>query len=849
MSSIQEAAMKAAKDRKTSDLFKIKAGHMITFDTLSKQTEQAERKVLRKVVRKNINRFFGCMNLPLTLAYFLFYTFSALLHEDITMVFLMESEFRQRLEGAFESVSDINALWGYLGTEPDCDGDHCGEFLNMFFPTKDGFGQPLVSRGEKGDKWGNWGRVLTYNQVQAMIRFETSRTSTEAYGLPYLCPQPVNLPLAMCKAYTGPKTEETDVLEYLNEGFVKNDDAQESDPELIKQAICRDENQARFKPPWCAAFKKKGRYLAEDGSALEAKPRDTAQIVKNAKDRRLDQLIPTLRSSLPVASLEEGQRFRFWLYPTETQKITKERLEYFRARRWLDRDTKWLEIRLYLLNAEMGRPRLMETKLQFSFSPSGTVFFRVDFRTMMLKMFPNIASMACDGIWFLLLCITSMIYAVRLWKAFVKGAFLQSACNLPTIWEFFVLAAGWCCVYGFSQQSKLIKDLNGKLEELRELRWQSSQLDFFFKSKGLYDTAETVSYQLGNIQYLMAQYLLFLMFRFLVSFAVQPRLATVTTTLRAVLPDILHFLIVFMPTFLAYVISGNLVFGRRMPEFATIQASFATCFRIIMECEYDWDTLAAEYYWTTALWIWSFIVLIVLILLNMVLAIILDIYNDVRQASLSQEAVWTTMWNYAMRARLTHFWVPDRILEEHLAKVTRPMVTKDDLKEPFPDVPELQLKLLYEACAIDMGWEAKKFLDKSTSLKMSGAVKMTTDSVNTMVTNLTSEDDPLKAFTAVKKATKAQAKKKVAGDGLFLSAPPNLKGNRNPHVIDPKTMQRELDGVGPDSPDWLKELQATMTKQKRWMLYVNWQVENLQWQMQQTHMKNFFGDKQSMNDI
>merc|ERR1719456_406518 len=114
----------------------------------------------------------------------------------------------------------------------------------------------------------------------------------------------------------------------------------------------------------------------------------------------------------------------------------------------------------------------------------------------------------------------------------------------------------------------------------------------------------------------MAQYLLFLMFRFLVSFAVQPRLATVTNTLKAVLPDLLHFLIVFFPTFLAYVISGNLIFGRRMENFATIQASFATSFRIIMECEYDWETLAAEYYWTTAMWIWSFIVLIVLILLN-----------------------------------------------------------------------------------------------------------------------------------------------------------------------------------------------------------------------------------------
>jgi hypothetical protein len=669
-----------------------------------------------------------------------------------------------------------------------------------------------------------------------MIRFETSRKTENAYGKPYLCPQPVNLPQVICKSYKGPVSERTDVLEYTNEGFVKNFDAVELDSEVAKHAICRDEYLVRFKPSWCGTVY--GRNLLEGESALEAKPRDTA---KAAEDRRLGLLLPTLRSSLPIQNYEEGKRFRFWLYPAEYRAQTAERLSYFKHRGWLDKETEWLEIRMYLLNAEMGRPRLMETKIQFSFSESGSVFYRLDFRTMMLKMFPGMLSMACDFIWFCLLVVTSFIYAVRLWRAFVKGTFLATACNLPCVWEFLVLAAGWCCVYGFYQQSKLIKDLNAKLEELRSLKWRSSNWDFFLKSKDLYSTGESVSYQIGYIQYLMAQYLLFLMFRFLVSFAVQPRLATVTTTLRSVLPDILHFLVVFMPTFLAYVISGNLVFGRRMHEFASIQSSFASCFRIIMECEFDWDTLAAEYYWTTALWIWTFIVIIVLILLNMVLAIILDTYNDVRQAALSGETVWTTCYNYWTRLQYSHFWVPDRVLEEHLGKVTKPMITQADLHESFPDVPKQQLGLLYEACAVDMGWEARKFLDKSTSLKMSGSVKMTTDNVNQMVTNLTSEDDPLKVFTTVKKATREQAKKRAAADGLFLGAPASLKGNRNPHIINPKTLQSELAGVDPSSPEWLKELQATMTKQKRWMLYVNWQIENLQWQMQQTHLKNLFG--------
>jgi hypothetical protein len=461
----------------------------------------------------------------------------------------------------------------------------------------------------------------------------------------------------------------------------------------------------------------------------------------------------------------------------------------------------------------------------------------------MLKMFPGLFSMGCDFIWFILLCVTSIVWLKRTWRAFTKGQFIESTVNIKEIWEFMVIMAGWGCVYGFYQQTKLIKDTNTGLEDLRKLRWRSNEYDYLQASLIMQDTAASVTKQLVQIRYLMAQYLLFLMFRFLVSFAVQPRLATVTQTLKKVVPDIVHFLIVFVPTFLAYVISGSLIFGRRMENFATIQASFATCFRIIMECEYDWDTLAAEYFWTSALWIWSFIVLIVLILLNMVLAIILDQYNDVRQASLSGEPVWITIYNYYVRAKLMHFWVPDMVLEDHLTNdMTMPMVSREDIRADFPDIPDQQLDLMYDVCASDMGWESNKYLDKTTSLKMSGSVKLTTDEVNGRVTQLTSDDDPLRSFVKVKPASKAQIKKrKNMNDGLFLSAPCSLKGNRNPSVINPQTINHAVDGIDNSSPEWMKELSKRMTQQKKWMLYLSWQVENLQWQLQMSHLHKIGG--------
>mmetsp|Transcript_1866 Transcript_1866/g.3307 ORF Transcript_1866/g.3307 Transcript_1866/m.3307 type:complete len:829 (-) Transcript_1866:79-2565(-) len=823
MAAIQQAALKPVKSRRPSDTFKIKAGQMLTFDQLSHQEfpEVAERHIVRKAVRKNINRFFGCLALPLTLGYFFFYSVAARLHEDITHVFLMESEFRQRLDASLEDVDTIPQLWNYFQ----------GDFLTLFFPDTDEFGDPVQNMGTKGDKWGNWGRVLTYNQMQGVVIFQQSRNDPLAsFGKSSPC------------CATGATCSNTlNFLTDTKEGFLKNAD-------VIQQNI------ANFNTaPSCRRLKADASLGFEDepldGAAEDAFMEDThdEQLDRTpefavAEARRLKYLHPTLRTSLPKKTKATGDLYQFYLYPMQSKAVALERLQFFQNRQFLDKETKWLEVILYVANADMGRARLVEVKIQFAFALSGGIYYYLDLQTVMLKMFPGMLSMACDFIWFILLIITSMVYVKRLWAAFVKGTFLSQALNLIQIWEFFVILAGWACVYGFYQQSKLIKDVNTSLEDLRALRWRSDEYTYLQKSLAMQETVTDVTGQLITIRYLMAQYLLFLMFRFLVSFAVQPRLATVTTTLKAVLPDILHFLIVFIPTFLAYVISGSLIFGRRMRKFATIQASFSTCFRIVMECEYDWDELAREYYWTTALWIWSFIVLIVLILLNMVLAIILDIYNDVRQASLSGEAVWSTVYNYFKRAQLMHFWVPDMILEDYLTHdIQKPMISRQDIKDSFPDIPDKQLDLLYNVCASDMGWEARRFLDKTTSLKMAGSVKITTDSVNSKVTALTSATDPLKAFVNVQTASQAQAKKKMQSDGLFLAAPCSLKGNRNPRVVDPKLVPKELEGIDANSPEWMKELSKSMTEQKKWILYLAYQIENLQWNLQQSHLNKVKG--------
>ena len=190
--------------------------------------------------------------------------------------------------------------------------------------------------------------------------------------------------------------------------------------------------------------------------------------------------------------------------------------------------------------------------------------------------------------------------------------------------------------------------LTGKLQVVRDFGWDldSSNLDIV---EDLFSECEKAAIRATDMRVIFGQYSMVLMFRFFVSFGSQARLAVVLKTMKAVMTDLLHFMIVFIPTFMAYAITGSLVFGRRIEAFSTIQGSIGCCFRIVFESDYDWEDMSAEFYWAAAMWAWSFLILVVLLMLNLVLAIILDVYSEVRETSFVGEAIWETVGNFFLR--------------------------------------------------------------------------------------------------------------------------------------------------------------------------------------------------------
>jgi len=115
----------------------------------------------------------------------------------------------------------------------------------------------------------------------------------------------------------------------------------------------------------------------------------------------------------------------------------------------------------------------------------------------------------------------------------------------------------------------------------------------------------------------------------------------VTRTLTLAAADLFHFFVLFFIIFFGYAIMGYLVFGNAIETFSTVPDAIMTCFEFLLgeigvngelkELQKPWHYISGQVFF------WSYAILVQQILLNFVLAIIVDAYSEVKEQS--QETV------------------------------------------------------------------------------------------------------------------------------------------------------------------------------------------------------------------
>lgn len=777
---------------------------MLTFDELVAHDDLAERKVLRRVIRTAIQRSMGLLQLPLSLAVFGAFVLSGVLHEDIQNEFFLESRMRGRIDEIFGDVATIDEWWSALLDTGD------QGLAGFLFKQTDSYGDALTTSSDEDPLYGNAARVDNYNQLQAGVRFETTRPSTASFGTtPYDCSS--EFECSIC--------EDTQ-----DNGFFSVDSVRDG----IRENLTTD----------C-------RYMSD---GIQQNPSRRLEGDGLNKARRLMLGDMTLRDALPPKDADSANTFMFNIYPAEPLDKILTRLRYYRERGWLDAESQTVKLSMYFLNSELGRPRLLQLTITFYFAESGEIVYERAMLPIFLKFWPpgfmGYTSMFYDFAFVSLLFMNTCWRLLRVWVSFVKSQMVDHVSQPNTIFEMVTILMGWYLIYNLlalrGESAKVVETLS----VVREFGLQYPTTPaMLLAGEAFFLQARSSAVRFGNINTGWSWYTLLLQFRFFISFGAQPRLALVTNTIKAVVVDIVHFTIVLAPTFLTYAFAGNLLFGRRMWAFSTLKTSMMTCFRIMIESEYPWDDLAAQDYITAGIWSWTFIMLVAILMINMVLAIILDVYNEVHDNTSGSETIWDTLYQIANRMYYFRTWVSYTELKTKLDQSlpsSQCFVEKEDIRAVFPNIPDIELTAMYRNCRRDMGYASCDNLDKSNLVKLSGAIMSTADKANNIVKKVNFEGDPMNSWVEPSVGRVADALADLGSN--FLTTPVSAKGRRDLRLVSlPEGEAGAAPAAQAGAPEWYSEVQRMLLEQQKWMDHATWQMQQMQWEVQVAHVERSGG--------
>jgi hypothetical protein len=125
----------------------------------------------------------------------------------------------------------------------------------------------------------------------------------------------------------------------------------------------------------------------------------------------------------------------------------------------------------------------------------------------------------------------------------------------------------------------------------------------------------------------------------LMQFRFHPRLNILTRTVANALHQFVGFFIVFVVIFMTFAVSGAVLFGDRVQGFASLAHAMESCVNMLFG-NFDYATIQSVNAPVGMLYYWAYMVVVSLVLLNMMLAIVLDSYEEMsREAASSKNSV------------------------------------------------------------------------------------------------------------------------------------------------------------------------------------------------------------------
>jgi len=326
-------------------------------------------------------------------------------------------------------------------------------------------------------------------------------------------------------------------------------------------------------------------------------------------------------------------------------------LQDLERNRWLDSGTYRVKVSFMTYNQIYDV--LTTTSIHFLFAISGTIFKQITHRSFKLAAHAAWESWLYEVLFFGHI---TVLFLSEGWEAI--STLRENNCRIVKAWKAYwnfwnvvdwvsiVLAYAILITWisqclGQDQLSLTLQDYWGLHQTCRSSAdMQSSAcLEARAYDSRLFQQVEELGYVVRANRFISGFYPVCIMMRLFKAFAAQPRLAIVTKTLALAANDLTHFGIVFLSIFFTYVAMGMAFFGREVESFASFDRACLALLEALMgefsveEMELSGRPIAFFFFGT-------YMMAAVLLLLNMLIAILMDVYGQVAAGSRTSESLW-----------------------------------------------------------------------------------------------------------------------------------------------------------------------------------------------------------------
>jgi len=370
--------------------------------------------------------------------------------------------------------------------------------------------------------------------------------------------------------------------------------------------------------------------------------------IKCTRERNVNMNIQPTVFRQAQSSFHEDVNQTVWLNGFRDD--NRQKLRDLETARWLNPKTNRVRVSALMFNPDSDV--LMLVNINFLFARSGRIWKILTHRTTKLNLYQDWMVYLFD---FMFYCQVGVLFVCEVKEMTMSiqthGSGRRGMKEYMSLWNFIDWAFILVSIMLGVLWAVRVSTTNEVQKWLLELPPEASTCatDCASYYAGLFDEVEATGFYIDTVRRIGGFCPMVIMCRLFKAFAAQPRLALVTASLSKALPDLVHFMIVFMSVFWTYSVMCTALFGRDVVAFSTMDRSVPTLFRMLLR-DFDYKEMEQVGRMFTFVVFVSFMWLMELVMLSMLIAIIMDYYAQVKARTFKGETVWSEVYELSLHA-------------------------------------------------------------------------------------------------------------------------------------------------------------------------------------------------------